>query len=236
MDTVKTHEEHAAGRIRFQYYSGTLWMALPGGRKLAYLKPKLQPNRFGRMSLTFEGVGNAAGSGGWSRQETYGGKLSENATQATARDILTEAMWRLEKAGFAIIAHVHDEVIIEAPAGHHTVDEVCSIMAQNPDWCRTAHWRLRATWRPTITLRIKPDGLMGGEDMPHVLRMKDGKLITPFDLDDVLEAVEEYAGDEVRQYLEENLSDTADLEKNWMGCTGSMRRSWNAKVTTNGRF
>lgn len=135
VDTVKTHEEHAAGRIRFQYYSGTLWMALPGGRKLAYLKPKLQPNRFGRMSLTFEGVGNAAGSGGWSRQETYGGKLSENATQATARDILTEAMWRLEKAGFAIIAHVHDEVIIEAPAGQHTVDEVCSIMAQNPDWC-----------------------------------------------------------------------------------------------------
>ena len=49
--------------------------------------------------------------------------------------------------------------------------------------------------------------------MPHVLRMKDGKFITPFDLDDVLEAVEEYAGDEVRQYLEENLSDTADLEK-----------------------
>ena len=49
--------------------------------------------------------------------------------------------------------------------------------------------------------------------MPHVLRLKDGKLIIPFDLDDVLEAVEEYAGDEVRQYLEENLSDTADLEK-----------------------
>ena len=135
VDTVKTHEEHAAGRIRFQYYSGTLWMVLPGGRKLAYLKPKLQPNRFGRMSLTFEGVGNAAGSGGWSRQETYGGRLSENCTQATARDILAEAMWRLERAGFAIIAHVHDEVIIEAPAGRHTVEEVCSIMAQNPDWC-----------------------------------------------------------------------------------------------------
>lgn len=78
VDTVKTHEEHSAGRIRFQYYSGTLWMVLPSGRKLAYLKPKLQPNRFGRMSLTFEGVGNAAGSGGWSRQETYGGKLVEN--------------------------------------------------------------------------------------------------------------------------------------------------------------
>ena len=134
-ETVKTHEEHIAGRIRFQYYSGTLWMVLPSGRKLAYLKPKLQPNRFGRMSLTFEGVGNAAGSGGWSRQETYGGKLSENCTQATARDILTEAMWRLEQAGFAIIAHVHDEVIIEAPIGKYPVDEVCKRMAENPDWC-----------------------------------------------------------------------------------------------------
>ena len=78
VDTVKTHEEHTAGRIRFQYYSGTLWMVLPSGRKLAYLKPKLMPNRFGRMSLTFEGVGNVAGSGGWSRQESYGGKLAEN--------------------------------------------------------------------------------------------------------------------------------------------------------------
>lgn len=134
-ETVKTHEEHMAGRIRFQYYRGTLWMVLPSGRKLAYLKPKLQPNRFGRMSLTFEGVGNAAGSGGWSRQETYGGKLSENCTQATARDILTEAMWRLEQAGFAIIAHVHDEVIIEAPIGKYPVDEVCKRMAENPDWC-----------------------------------------------------------------------------------------------------
>src|SRR5699024_2404366 len=134
-ETVKTHEEHMAGRIRFQYYGGTLWMVLPSGRKLAYLKPKLQPNRFGRMSLTFEGVGNAAGSGGWSRQETYGGKLSENCTQATARDILTEAMWRLEQAGFAVIAHVHDEVIIEAPIGKYPVDEVCKRMAENPDWC-----------------------------------------------------------------------------------------------------
>ena len=78
--------------------------------------------------------------------------------------------------------------------------------------------------------------LWEGKICPHVLRMKDGKFITPFDLDDVLEAVEEYAGDGVRQYLEENLSDTVNLEKELDGCTGSMRRSWNAKVTTNGRF
>lgn len=110
-------------------------MVLPGGRKLAYLKPKLQPNQFGRMSLTFEGSSSASGSSGWSRQETYGGKLTENCTQATARDILVEAMWRMEKAGLNIIGHVHDEVIIEAPVGKYTVEEICTLMAQNPAWC-----------------------------------------------------------------------------------------------------
>lgn len=311
VDTVRDHQEHTVGKVRFQFYSGTLWMVLPGGRKLAYLKPRLESNRFGRMSLTFEGGGGSggSGSGGWSRQETYGGKLTENCvaegttvltdrgliaieeikdgdliwdgvdwvrhegliskgiqetvsagdihltpnhkiltekgwvecgeadrlnwarvrlpygfgedsewemgrnqmampmwvretnkrvfgrtdrdwgddsslsagsqladrisvrptgctervydirncgprhrfavydpgagkfrivsncTQATARDILAEAMWRLEKAGFEIVGHVHDEVIIEAPIGKYTVDEVCSLMAQNPGWC-----------------------------------------------------------------------------------------------------
>lgn len=132
MDTFKTKEEHRIGKLAFRYYSGTLWMVLPSGRKLAYLKPKLQPNRFGHMSLTFEGVG---ANNKWSRQETYSGKLVENATQAIARDILTEAMFRLEKSGFEIVGHVHDEVIIEAPAGRYTVDEVCAKMAENPPWC-----------------------------------------------------------------------------------------------------
>ena len=120
-------------RLRFQFYSGTLWMMLPSGRKLAYLKPRLQPNRFGKMSLTFEGTD--AGSK-WSRQETYGGKLVENATQAIARDILTEAMWRMERAGLCIVGHVHDETIIEAPKGTLTVEEVCGLMAKNPEWCK----------------------------------------------------------------------------------------------------
>ena len=107
-------------------------MVLPSGRKLAYLKPRLQPNRFGRMALTFEGTdaGNK-----WSRGETYGGKLVENATQSIARDILTEVMWRMERVGIEIVGHVHDEVIIEAPKGKYTVDEVCRIMSENPSWC-----------------------------------------------------------------------------------------------------
>ena len=108
-------------------------MKLPSGRKLAYLKPKLQPNRFGRMSITFEGVG---ANNKWVRQETYSGKLVENATQAIARDILAEAMLRMEQHGLAIVGSVHDEVIIEAPIGKYTVDEVCRLMSQNPEWCR----------------------------------------------------------------------------------------------------
>ena len=133
IETVKTREEHTIGKLKFQYYSGTLWMVLPGGRKLAYLKPRLQPNRFGRMSLTFEGTGQ---SNKWCRQETYSGKLVENATQAIARDILAEAMLRMEKAGLEIVGSVHDEVIIEAPRDKYTAKEICQLMAVNPAWCR----------------------------------------------------------------------------------------------------
>lgn len=132
MQAFKTGERQDIGRISFAFSSGTLWMVLPSGRKLAYLKPKQQPNRFGRMSLTYEGVGQ---NHKWARQETYSGRLVENATQAIARDILAEAMARIEDEGLNIVAHVHDEVIIEAPKGKHTVEEICQLMAANPDWC-----------------------------------------------------------------------------------------------------
>lgn len=131
-ETVRTHEESAVGKIRFEFYGNALWMVLPSGRKLAYLSPKLQPNRFGRMSLTFMGVGT---NNKWSRQETYGGKLVENATQAIARDLLAEAMLRIEKAGYDIVGSVHDEVIVEAPIGVGSVEELCSLMSESPKWC-----------------------------------------------------------------------------------------------------
>lgn len=131
VDTIKDHKERTVGRIGFQFYANTFWIVLPSGRKLAYIKPRLQPNRFGRMSVTYEGL-NAANK--WARGETYSGKLAENITQATARDLLAEAMWRMEQAGLSIVGHVHDEVILEVPAGSITVDEVCAIMNQNPEW------------------------------------------------------------------------------------------------------
>ena len=131
MDTVKDHRERNVGRIGFQFYANTLWVVLPSGRKLAYIKPRLQPNRFGRMAMTFESL-NAANK--WSRGETYSGKLVENCTQSTARDLLAEAMWRMEQAGLDIVGHVHDEVILEVPKGEITVEDVCTIMNQNPTW------------------------------------------------------------------------------------------------------
>ena len=131
VDTVKDHQERTVGKIGIQFYANTLWLVLPSGRKLAYIKPRLEPNRFGRLSITYEGL-NAANK--WSRVETYSGKLVENVTQATARDLLAEAMWRMEKNGLGIVGHVHDEVILEVPKDSITVEEVVRMMSINPSW------------------------------------------------------------------------------------------------------
>lgn len=131
VDTIKDHTDRTVGRIGFQFSANTLWIVLPSGRRLAYIKPKLQPNRFGRMAVTYEGLG---ANNKWIRMETYSGKLTENITQATARDLLAEAMWRMECAGLDIVGHVHDEVILEVPKGKVTVDDVCGIMNRNPAW------------------------------------------------------------------------------------------------------
>lgn len=131
VDTIKDRQDRKVGRVGFQFYSNTLWLVLPSGRKLAYIKPKMLPNRFGRMAVTYEGLGQ---NNKWGRGETYSGKLVENITQATARDLLAEAMWRMEQTGLDIVGHVHDEVILEVPTGSVTVDEVVRIMSINPAW------------------------------------------------------------------------------------------------------
>ena len=131
IETVKDHEGRTVGRIGFQFSANTLWIVLPSGRRLAYIKPRIQPNRFGRMALTFESLNTA---NKWARGETYSGKLVENITQATARDLLAEAMWRMERAGLDIVGHVHDEVILEVPDDGISVEDVCGIMNRNPVW------------------------------------------------------------------------------------------------------
>lgn len=116
--------------IRFYYQSGMMFVVLPSGRKLVYAKPKMGLNRFGKESVTYEGVGEQKK---WLRLESYGPKFVENIVQATARDILAEAMLRLSAAGYKIVMHVHDEAVIEAPPDA-SLEDICTIMGQTPAW------------------------------------------------------------------------------------------------------
>lgn len=118
--------------IRFIYQSGMMFIVLPSGRKLVYVKPRLGVNRFGNESVTFEGVGEQKK---WLRLESYGPKFVENIVQATARDILAEAMLRLDAHGYKIVMHVHDEAVIEAPADT-SLDDICEVMGQTPVWAK----------------------------------------------------------------------------------------------------
>ena len=116
--------------IIFSYESGFLFITLPSGRRLAYVKPKIATNRFGRDAITYEGL---SASKRWERLETYSGKLVENIVQAIARDLLFHAMKTLSYC--FIVAHIHDEMIIECDR-RMSVEKICEQMAQTPDWAR----------------------------------------------------------------------------------------------------
>lgn len=120
------------GGLVFFLYKGALRIKLPSGRCLTYMNSSIGENRFGRASITYKGLNQKANK--WGRLETYGGKLVENIVQAVARDCLAWAMERLHKAGYKIVAHVHDEVIIEATEGQGSLDEVIAIMCQEESW------------------------------------------------------------------------------------------------------
>ena len=128
---VTEKQKTKVGKIIFEYKSGILFITLPSGRKLSYVKPRMAVNRFGRDGLTYEGISE---NKKWSRIETYGPKLVENIVQGTARDLLAEAMLRVEKKGYPIVMHCHDEIIAEVPEGIGSVEEMCEIMAVQPKW------------------------------------------------------------------------------------------------------
>lgn len=128
---VKERTEVVLGNLCFTYRSAILFVTLPSGRKLSYIKPRMTQNRFGRESLSYEGVGE---SKKWMRIETYGPKLVENIVQATARDLLALAMLRLRNRGLEIVMHIHDEAVLEVPDGVSGVEEICQIMSEQPDW------------------------------------------------------------------------------------------------------
>ena len=128
-----------------------LYCQLLSGRYIAYHKPELHPSdrRPGTDELTFEGWNTNPNNGaiGWVRMPTYGGKLTENVVQATARDILAHAIISLERAGYPVVLHVHDEIVVEVPEGHGSVEEVERTMSSVPDWAEG--WPIKASggWR-----------------------------------------------------------------------------------------
>src|SRR5699024_8283953 len=116
--------------LRFDYRSAMLFITLPSGRRLAYVKPRIGENQFGGESVTYMGVG---GTKKWERLESYGPKFVENIVQGTARDILCNAMQTLKNC--SIVAHVHDEIIIEADR-RMSVTAVCEQMGRTPPWAK----------------------------------------------------------------------------------------------------
>ena len=127
-ECVRNKGESSVRNIGFRHQSGMLFIDLPSGRSLIYVKPRIEENDFGGESITYMGVGV---NKKWERIESYGPKFVENIVQAVARDLLMEAMRRM--AGMRIVAHVHDEVIIECEMDEK-VDKICRAMAEMPKW------------------------------------------------------------------------------------------------------
>ena len=127
-ETVRKKKDTETHGIRFSYQSGMMFITLPSGRRLAYVKPRMGENRFGGESVTYEGVG---GNKKWERIESYGPKFVENIVQAISRDILCYAMRTLSHC--FIVGHVHDELIMEFSRGV-SVDVVCEQMSRTPPW------------------------------------------------------------------------------------------------------
>ena len=126
--TVRQRIKTEVRGIRFSYKSGILFITLPSGRQLSYVKPRIGENRFGGESVTYEGIGATKK---WERIESYGPKFVENIVQAISRDLLCFAMRNLSFC--QIVGHVHDEVIIEC-GPEVSVQNLCDIMSRSPDW------------------------------------------------------------------------------------------------------
>lgn len=124
------HRGHAfdAGPITFKCHGDFLFAKLPSGRRLAYYQPRL-----GNSGLEFWGTDSRLG-GRWAKLDTYGGKLAENITQAVARDLLADAMLRVEAAGYPVVMHVHDEIVSEVPKDFGSLSQFEELICQMPDW------------------------------------------------------------------------------------------------------
>lgn len=131
MKAIKEKTTVPLGKLVFAYERGILFIRLPSGRRLSYIKPRIGTNRFGGDSITYMVINSAKK---WDRLETFGGKLTENIVQGTARDLLANALINAANAGYDTVFHVHDEIICEVPNGYGSVDELCKLMCIKPEW------------------------------------------------------------------------------------------------------
>jgi len=129
-DTIRFRTHTTTHGISFYYQKGMLFIELPSGRRLSYVKPKIGENQFGGECVTYEGTGNTKK---WERIESYGPKLTENIVQAISRDILAYAMKTLSQ--YFICGHVHDELIIECSIGV-SLEGICEQMGRTPPWMK----------------------------------------------------------------------------------------------------
>ena len=129
-EAIQHRTEAETHGIHFIYKSAMLFIELPSGRRICYVKPRMGENQFGGESITYEGTGSTKK---WERIESYGPKLVENITQAISRDILAYAMRTLRHC--FIVAHVHDELIIECPTAV-SLKSVCEQMGRTPPWIK----------------------------------------------------------------------------------------------------
>lgn len=119
--------------ISFSYVNHILFVGLPSGRKLAYYDAKIETNAKGKEAITYAGVNQETKA--WGRLETWGGKLVENIVQATARDCLAVTMKRVTEAGYQIVMHVHDEIIVDVPLEQtDALQKITDLMAIPPVW------------------------------------------------------------------------------------------------------
>jgi DNA polymerase bacteriophage-type len=141
MEAVRDGSESKTHGINFCRASSMLFITLPSGRRLSYVKPRIGVNQFGSPAVTYMGVN---GMKKWDRIESYGPKFVENIVQAISRDILCYAMMTLRNC--SIVAHVHDEIIIEADP-RVSLDAICEQMGRTPPWLPGLV--LRADWYET---------------------------------------------------------------------------------------
>jgi len=130
LEAVRNKHTNSTHGIVFSCQSGMLFITLPSGRRLAYVKPRIGENKFGGQCITYEGVG---GTKKWERLDSYGPKFVENIVQATSRDILCYAMQTLRNC--SIVMHIHDELVIEADS-RMSLQAVCDQMGRTPPWAK----------------------------------------------------------------------------------------------------